>query len=531
MDVRRLAIGFLAVLACSRSSQDAGIALNVDTDVTADRTVIDHITVTVDGKKQEWTLTRPLPGSLGIVTSPGNKSVTVEGFSNGVLRGRWSGSIVASKGKVVVQDVHLAYVGSGFVDAGPSSVDSSGGEVIGTGGVRDASIDASGVDLGGAGGISGKGGTSGRPTLPGVLDSGAGGITGTGGVSSGTGGISGRDGGDVSGSGGVDGSDGSLPNKDGASGVTAPFTGAFSVSSQFQVHATAATPGALGGTLQLVHGLVDDPGTAILNFAEDAGVPGLSTLRSVLPDALMSRLSGWMNSYIKTASVGGVTPYDQLVWLDSTVQALLLYWGLQSRLALPVNMTGTHAPISLIFNIPSGSPLSFPLGATAPVTSGVGVAATVSWPNGTDGAAVVSISDHFMGLPFGRYALQALDAILLAQYGTPNLAAYLANAVGCSGMAQYVASQCVSIVCVGHEADLLDVCEGGLAEGGRQIENQILGLDFMAIHFENGTAIAVGAQVSRPQDATALQNGVWTSTVDFGNGPEPATATFFATAE
>jgi hypothetical protein len=41
----------------------------------------------------------------------------------------------------------------------------------------------------------------------------------------------------------------------------------------------------------------------------------------------------------------------------------------------------------------------------------------------------------------------------------------------------------------------------------------------------------MGAQVARPQDATALQNGVWTVTVDFGNGPEPANATFSAVAE
>jgi hypothetical protein len=238
-----------------------------------------------------------------------------------------------------------------------------------------------------------------------------------------------------------------------------------------------------------------------------------------------------MNDYIKTASVAGVTPYDRLVWLDDTVRALLLYWGLQSRLALPVGTAGTHAPVTLIFASPSGAPYAIPLEATAPVTAGIGVTAIVSWPSGASGPAVVTISDHFMGLPFGRYMLQALDAIMLAEYGTPNLAAYLSDAVGCSGMAAYVASQCVSIVCVGHESDLLDVCQGGLAEGARQIESQILGLDFKAIHLQQGTATAIGAQVTRPGDATALQNGVWTATVDFGSGEQPATATFSAIAE
>jgi hypothetical protein len=166
------------------------------------------------------------------------------------------------------------------------------------------------------------------------------------------------------------------------------------------------------------------------------------------------------------------------------------------------------------------------------VTAGIGVTAAVSWPSGASGPALVTVSDHFMGLPFGRYALQALNAILLAEHGAPNLTKFLSNAVGCPGMAAYVASQCVNVVldtvCVGHQDDVLSVCEGGLAEGAKQIEDQIRGLDLKTIHLQQGVATAVGAQVTRPQDATALQNGVWTATVDFGNDPSPAEATFSA---
>jgi hypothetical protein len=83
-------------------------------------------------------------------------------------------------------------------------------------------------------------------------------------------------------------------------------------------------------------------------------------------------------------------------------------------------------------------------------------------------------------------------------------------------------------VCVGHEAELLDGCEGGVAEAATRLEARILGLDFRAIHFEHGTATAVGAARSPAQDATSLQDGVWTATIDLGNGAETATATFSA---
>jgi hypothetical protein len=136
-----------------------------------------------------------------------------------------------------------------------------------------------------------------------------------------------------------------------------------------------------------------------------------------------------------------------------------------------------------------------------------------------------------MGLPFGRYALQALHAILLTEYGADSVGAYLTNAVDCSALAQDVASRCFSMVCVGHAAELVAICEGGLSEGGNQIENQVLSLDFKAIHFERGSAIAVGSTVLRPQNATSLESGTWASTIDFGDGPQPATATFTAAAE
>ena len=519
MNTRKLALGFLAALACSRSPEDAGIVLNVDTDVTADRTTIDHVTVTVDSQPQDWVLTLPLPGSLGIKTSPGNKLVIVEGFTKTALRGRWSATIAAEKGKVIVQDVHLASVdrpsldgGTGPLDSGTRSFDGATGSL--DGGPRDAT-DASAV-------------LDGADSAGASLDLGSRDVVNI----EGAGDISGRDAGlnrsDVSTSAEVLGLDGSTSSSDVPSITPAIFAGALSVSSQFQVPAPAAATGRLADTLGLVHSLVDNPGAAILQFADEAGVPEAATLRAVLPDALESKLADWMNSYLKTANVNGVVPYDRLVWLDDTVRSLLLNWELRSTLALPVGEAGTHTPISLVFLSPTGP---IPLDPTDQITPGVGIIATLSWPSGPSSAAVMSISDHTMGLPFGRYALQALNGILLAEYGAENTAAYLSSSVDCSGMAASVAARCISIVCVGHTAELVAICQGGLSEGATQIENQIRGLDFKAIHFQNGTATAVGSTVSLPNNASSLTDGVWAATIDFGDGPQPATATFTASAD
>lgn len=514
MDLRRLGLGILAVVACSRSSEDAGIVLNVDAEVASDRALIDQVAVNVEGRWQTWALAQPLPGSLGISTSPGAKSVTVQGFASGSLRGTWSGTIVATRGQVIVRDVHLPYAGAS-VDAGAGAGANDGPRDVGTVDVRDGSAeaavdlhrDASNADVlgrdGAADGYEAPATDAARDSAKDAADGRA-------------------DSGDVR---GQDGPPSDVDGSLGYDGPAARVTGAFAVSSQFDLQAVAAAPGTVRDTLGLVHGFVTDPGDAILGFADQAGVPAMAALRSVLPDALESRLAGWINSYIRTA-VAGISPYDQLVTLDDLVQSLILGWGLESRLALPLNQSGTHAPVSLVFR----ASVSVPLDATASVTSGTNVVATVTWPDGPGGAAVVSVGDHFIGFPFGRYALQALNTILLADYGVPNIAAYLSNVVGCAGMASSVSSQCVSIVCVGHKDDLLGVCEGGLAEAASQIEDQILGLDFKAIHFWAGSAQAAGVAVSRPQDATSWQNGVWTVTVDLGSGEQPANATFTAAA-
>jgi hypothetical protein len=533
MDLRKLAFSFLAVLACSRSPEDAGIVLNVDTDVTADRAVIDHLIVTIDSKQQDWVLTRPLPGSLGIETSPGNKSVIVEGFTKTALRGHWSATIAVDKGKVVVQDVHLAPVDGPPLDAG-ARIDDAARDVIDAGAVRDGAGDAGpGLDLGGrdvvgideAGNIAGKDVSSGKDTTTVFLDGSPGDTAEAGDISSRD---TGMDRGDAATSEEVLGLDGATSSDDVPSITRERFAGDLSVSSEFQVPAPAAATGRLADTLGLVHSLVVNPGAAILQFADEAGVPEAATLRAVLPDALESKLADWMNAYLKAANVNGVVPYDRLVWLDDTVRSLLLNWELRSTLALPVGEAETHTPISLVFLSPTGP---IPLDPTDQITPGVGIIATLAWPNGPSGAAVMSISDHTMGLPFGRYALQALDGILLAEYGTENVAAYLTSSVDCSAMAASVASRCISIVCVGHTTELVAICQGGLSEGAKQIENQIRGLDFKAIHFQSGTATAVGSTVSLPNNGTSLTDGVWAATIDFGDGPQPATATFTASTE
>ena len=136
-----------------------------------------------------------------------------------------------------------------------------------------------------------------------------------------------------------------------------------------------------------------------------------------------------------------------------------------------------------------------------------------------------------MGIPFGAYALRAIDFTMERQLGASDLRAALALTVDCAAMAANVADRCIGFVCVGHESELQAICEGGLDEAAAQLEERIHAIDFQAIHFQSGTATAEGAildALTGAATAARLEAGTWTATVDLGQEPEAATATFTA---
>jgi hypothetical protein len=308
-----------------------------------------------------------------------------------------------------------------------------------------------------------------------------------------------------------------------------PLSGTYSVVSRFEVPAAAAAPGPLGDALGLIHGMAENPARALLDTAEEAGVPALGTLRLLLPGTLEAKVEEWMNAYLLAAETDGVSPHDQIVELDELIRSVLLAWDLRSELDLPAGAPGTHTPTALVFG--TGEPIVVPVDATAAVTRASGVTGLVTWPDGIDGAPRATIGDHFMGVPFGHYALVAVEATLAARYGAADVRGALGTFVDCPGMAESVASRCIGFVCVGNEATLEAVCQGGLDALAEKIEEKVLSLNYEAIRFESGTAAAQGVVVdalSGTATAEQLTGGVWTASVDLGNEPEPADATFTA---
>ncbi len=185
-------VGMLLVggLATCSQSEKAGIVLNVRTDNTvADPTAITSLQVTVNDKMEIYDLKgSPLPGTLGIKTSPGSKHIIVEGLAGSTPPvARWEGTVVAESGQVTQPiEVILTAVAAGS-DAGivPDGSPSGTGGAPGFDGSPGSDVPAS---TGGGSGAKGGATTSGGTTSTGGVTS-TGGLSKTGG-SSPTGGTS-----------------------------------------------------------------------------------------------------------------------------------------------------------------------------------------------------------------------------------------------------------------------------------------------------------------------------------------------------
>jgi hypothetical protein len=104
----------------------------------------------------------------------------------------------------------------------------------------------------------------------------------------------------------------------------------------------------------------------------------------------------------------------------------------------------------------------------------------------------------------------------------------ISAAVDCPGMAHYIANKCVLSQCVGHEAQLLAVCEGAVGYAVDQIRDQVTAFDFDAVIFHSGAA--TGADVDGDLVYETL-DGAWSAELDLGAGPRPVPATFTGVAE
>src|SRR5262249_10804722 len=104
---------------------------------------------------------------------------------------------------------------------------------------------------------------------------------------------------------------------------------------------------------------------------------------------------------------------------------------------------------------PSGLDVTFALGGLP------GDLVSQSTTAAIDHAGALQLGEQHFGLGYGEYAWRGIEAASQASYGG-DVRALLGRAVSCPALAHTIATKCVFGACVGHEAELTSICEGGL---------------------------------------------------------------------
>lgn len=289
-------------------------------------------------------------------------------------------------------------------------------------------------------------------------------------------------------------------------------SGVYQVRSQIDLTIEVVLPDTAADLVVTLRELSTAPAHTLITLADEAGVPAVSELRAALPDLLESRLEGWIDDEIGKLTVGGA-PITQLAAETAALaETALTHVALDSELTI-ADGRATHRLIALDF-APAGLDAQLALGAlpdeliraTAPASSHQGA---------------LTLGDHVFSLAYGAYAWRALDAACVARHGA-NLRATLGSAIDCPALANRLASKCVLGVCVGHVAELTELCERGLDEVVDRARAKVAALKFDALHLAAGTATVADR-------ADRLDHGEWSAQLNVGFGLRHAPATFTAT--
>ncbi|MDB4958513.1 MAG: hypothetical protein JWO36_6082 [Myxococcales bacterium] len=294
--------------------------------------------------------------------------------------------------------------------------------------------------------------------------------------------------------------------------------GAYRVVSKIDLTVEAILPPQAELVVATLRDFSINPAHAMLDLAEQAGVPAIGILYGVIPSALKNQLEGWINGEISKVHIAGkpVTTWaGEIAGLSDTA---LSQFAVDSTLSLDGDQA-THT-LDMIDFSPAG------VNAKLPIT---GLAADILTQHPelvvAEGGALTFGDQHF-GLQFGEYAWNAINAACTAKFGA-DIRTTLGTAINCPNLAQSISNKCILGICVGHKAELTSICEGGLDLVVNGVHDGLAQLRIDVFHYASGTAHLIDDD----QDGVAdrIAGGTWDAEMNLGLGLRHTPATFTAT--
>lgn len=295
-----------------------------------------------------------------------------------------------------------------------------------------------------------------------------------------------------------------------------PKPGPYRVVSTVELPSDAVSPRQIEELTGPLRDFVATPGPALIDYAELGGVEAVRKLRSEIPVSLASRLEGWISLEIQKAQINGKPLAEYLGAMKMIGQASLAKIAVASELSLE-DGSRTHQITGLDLGPAGLAEVRVPFAGVAGDNLMQQPEITVA----ADGS--LSLGDQRFGITYGAYAWQGIDAASAHIYGD-TVRATLGAAINCPALATTISKQCLLDVCVNHEAELRDVCEGGLDKLVDFTREKFSAIKVEELHFSKGEARLVDDDGDGVNDRIA--DGVWQAELNLGLGLRSVTAKF-----
>lgn len=305
------------------------------------------------------------------------------------------------------------------------------------------------------------------------------------------------------------------------------WSGTYELENRFDLTAAAVLPETVYTYVDVLAGLREDPAGTLFLLLEEANAPILSDLLAIMPSVLEDRLQGWINDYVASAVYEDNSAVDAIDQVLALAQTVLTQFDIMTELEVPSAGTGEqveamHRLLALRLRA-QGQEVEIPLmpDPALPVLEGE-ARVLASMVPGADGNQDLMLGEHAFGLAYGTYAYEGLEFLVSQRYGA-DIRGTLGAIMDCPAMAADVAGKCVLDVCVGHEAELTELCEQGLDLVVDELRTRMHELRFDALALASGEAALV---VEASASQTSVVDGVWQAELDVGMGPRALPATF-----
>ena len=294
--------------------------------------------------------------------------------------------------------------------------------------------------------------------------------------------------------------------------------GPYAVRSTVDLTLEAILPAQAELVVAVLRDFSTNPAHALIQAADDAGVPAVATLYGLIPGVIKDKLEGWIDDEVNKVKIAGHPLTDYAGDVANLADLAFSQFAVDSSLALAPS-GATHTLTAIDFS---------PAGIDAKITiSGLAGDILTQTPTVmlTEGGGLALGDQHF-GLNYGEYAWMGINLAVKSQLGT-DIHDTLSNALNCPHVAQVVADKCLLTVCVGHQAELASICQGGLDAIVNAVHAKFSEQRFDVLHFATGAA----KLVDDDQDGVAdrLVEGTWAAELNLGMGLRHAPATFTGT--